>query len=44
MERIDDNGFVIVMVNLEVSFILDRVWIDVNNLSEFGIEIVSCKV
>ncbi|MCH2047695.1 MAG: AMIN domain-containing protein [Trichodesmium sp. ALOHA_ZT_67] len=44
VERIDDNGFVTVTVNPEVSFISDRVQTDANNSSEFGTEIASRKV
>ncbi|MDT9342314.1 AMIN domain-containing protein [Trichodesmium erythraeum 21-75] len=44
VERIDDNGFVTVTVNPEVSFISDRVRTDANNSSEFGTEIASRKV
>ena len=44
MERIDDNGFVTVTVNPEVSFISERVPTDASNPSEFGTEIASRKV
>ena len=44
VERIDDNGFVTVTVNPEVSFISDRVRTDANNSSEFGTEIASRRV
>ena len=36
VERIDDNGFVTVTVNPEVSFISERVPTDASNPSEFG--------
>ena len=44
VERIDDNGFVTVTVNPEVSFISERVPTDASNPSEFGTEIASRKV
>ncbi len=39
VERIDDNGFVTVTVNPEVSFIAQRVFLDRNNPDEFATEI-----
>jgi len=44
VERIDDNGFVTVTVNPEVSFISDRIQTDANNLNEFGTEIARRRV
>ncbi len=44
VERIDDNGFVTVTVNPEVSFISDRVRTDANNENEFGTEIARRRV
>ncbi|NES74852.1 MULTISPECIES: type IV pilus secretin family protein [unclassified Okeania] len=44
VERIDDNGFVTVTVNPEVSFISNRVPTDADNQSEFGTEIARRRV
>ncbi|NEQ77848.1 MAG: AMIN domain-containing protein [Okeania sp. SIO2C9] len=44
VERIDDNGFVTVTVNPEVSFIARRIETDADNESEFGTEIARRRV
>ncbi|MGD1715314.1 AMIN domain-containing protein [Dapis sp. BLCC M172] len=44
VERIDDNGFVTVTVNPEVSFISDRIPTDADNENEFGTEIARRRV
>ncbi|MDE5069482.1 MAG: type II and III secretion system protein, partial [Trichodesmium sp. St4_bin8_1] len=44
VERIDDNGFVTVKVNPEVSFISQRVQTDSANADEFATEIAKRKV
>ncbi|MCL2931009.1 MAG: AMIN domain-containing protein [Trichodesmium sp. MAG_R03] len=44
VERIDDNGFVTVTVNPEISSLADRVTTDPNNLGQFGREIKKRKV
>ncbi|GGA39649.1 type IV pilus secretin family protein [Okeania sp. KiyG1] len=44
VERIDDNGFVTVTVNPEVSFISQRIPTDADNASEFGTEIARRRV
>ncbi|MGD1807499.1 AMIN domain-containing protein [Dapis sp. BLCC M126] len=44
VERIDDNGFVTVTVNPEVSFIARRIETDSNNSNEFATEIARRRV
>ncbi|MDY7008476.1 MAG: AMIN domain-containing protein [Cyanobacteriota bacterium] len=44
VERIDDNGFVTVTVNPEVSFISQRIPTDADNANEFGTEIARRRV
>ncbi|NEP85196.1 MAG: type II and III secretion system protein, partial [Okeania sp. SIO3B3] len=44
VERIDDNGFVTVTVNPEVSFISERIPTDANNVNEFGTEVARRRV
>ncbi|MGK7923201.1 MAG: AMIN domain-containing protein [Trichodesmium sp.] len=44
VERIDDNGFVTVTVNPEISFISDRIPTDADNENEFGTEIARRRV
>ena len=44
VERIDDNGFVTLTVNPDVSFISDRIPTDANNVNEFGTEIARRRV
>ena len=44
MERIDDNGFVTVTVNPEISSLGDRIATDASNSAQFGREITKRRV